>query len=45
MDINTINYMDYGQDKKGVIVLLHGWGQNIEMMNMLGEPFKRISEL
>lgn len=40
MDINTINYMDYGQDKKGVIVLLHGWGQNIEMMNMLGEPFQ-----
>lgn len=27
------------KDKKA-IVLLHGWGQNIQMMQMLGEPFK-----
>lgn len=40
MDINKLNYIDYGVNKKGVIVLLHGWSQNIEMMNMLGEPFK-----
>lgn len=40
MDINKLNYIDYGVNKKGVIVLLHGWGQNIEMMNMLGEAFK-----
>lgn len=40
MNINDINYIDYGNNKKGVIVLLHGWGQNIEMMDMLGTPFK-----
>lgn len=35
-----INYLDYGNKDKDAIVLLHGWGQNIEMMQMLGEPFK-----
>lgn len=40
MNINNINYVDYGKDIKGTIVLLHGWGQNIEMMDMLGKPFK-----
>ena len=35
----TINYIMYGQEKKDTIVLLHGWGQNIEMMRMLGDPF------
>jgi len=39
-DIN-VNYIDFGNPKKDVIVLLHGWGQNIEMMQMLGEPFKK----
>lgn len=39
MNIKDINYLDYGTDKKGCIVLLHGWGQNIEMMDMLGRPF------
>ena len=39
MNLNDINYLDYGEAKKGVIVLLHGWGQNIEMMDMLGRPF------
>lgn len=39
MDIKNINYIDYGKDVKGTIVLLHGWGQNIEMMDMLGRPF------
>ena len=39
MDIKKINYLDYGVDNLGVIVLLHGWGQNIEMMDMLGRPF------
>lgn len=33
----SINYVDYG-NKDGVpIVLLHGWGQNIEMMQGLGD--------
>ncbi len=36
-----INYIDYGNKKGEAIVLLHGWGQNIEMMQMLGEPFKK----
>jgi len=40
MDIKNINYLDYGKCNLGTIVLLHGWGQNIEMMDMLGRPFK-----
>lgn len=36
---SSLNYIDYGNAKKGTIVLLHGWGQNIEMMDMLGRPF------
>jgi len=35
-----INYLDYGEKDKCAIVLLHGWGQNIQMMDMLGKPFK-----
>lgn len=38
----NINYSDFGNDNsKDAIVLLHGWGQNISMMQMLGEPFKK----
>lgn len=33
-----VNYIQYGSGKKD-IVLLHGWGQNIEMMQPLGDPF------
>ena len=33
-DIN-INYIQYGEGKD--IILLHGWGQNIEMMKPLGD--------
>lgn len=36
-DIN-INYLRYGQENKDTVVLLHGWGQNIEMMKPLGDP-------
>ena len=36
----NINYIDYGKKNANAIVLLHGWGQNIEMMRMLGDPFK-----
>lgn len=35
-----INYLDFGNKKGDAIVLLHGWGQNVEMMKMIGEPFK-----
>ena len=40
MNIKDINYIDYGKNIKGTIVLLHGWGQNIQMMDMLGRPFQ-----
>ncbi len=39
-DVN-INYLDYGNEKGKSIVLLHGWGQNVEMMDMLGKPFMK----
>ena len=32
-----VNYIQYGMGKD--ILLLHGWGQNIEMMKMLGDNF------
>lgn len=32
-----INYIQYGKGKD--IILLHGWGQNIEMMKPLGDGF------
>lgn len=35
-DLN-INYIQYGEGKD--IVLLHGWGQNIQMMKPLGDQF------
>ena len=41
MNLNDINFKIYGTALKGTIVLLHGWGQNIEMMDMLGHPFEK----
>lgn len=36
-----INYVDYG-DASGIpLVLLHGWGQNIEMMRPIGDKFQK----
>lgn len=35
-----INYIDYG-DGKNTIVLLHGWGQNIEMMRPIGDKLSK----
>ena len=35
-DVN-INYIQYGKGKD--ILLLHGWGQNIEMMKPVGDNF------
>ena len=42
MQINgcNVNYIRYGIDSKTTIVLLHGWGQNIEMMKPIGDNFK-----
>ena len=33
----NVNYIQYGEGKD--IVLLHGWGQNIEMMKPIGDNF------
>lgn len=33
-----INYIEYGKGKD--VVLLHGWGQNIEMMKPIGDKLK-----
>ncbi len=35
-----INYVDYGKEKGKTLVLLHGWGQNIEMMKLLGDRLR-----
>ena len=35
----SINYIQYGEGKD--VVLLHGWGQNIEMMMPLGNPISK----
>lgn len=32
-----VNYIQYGSENKKEVVLLHGWGQNIEMMKPLGD--------
>jgi len=34
-----INYERYGNKSGKTVVLLHGWGQNIQMMKPLGDPF------
>lgn len=39
-----INYIQYGKGKKN-IVLLHGWGQNIEMMNPIGSKLENIATI
>ena len=33
----NINYIRYGKETGKDIVLLHGWGQNIEMMRPIGD--------
>ena len=33
-----VNYIQYGKGKD--LVLLHGWGQNIEMMKPLGDKLE-----
>ena len=39
-DVN-INYIQYGNPKGKDVVLLHGWGQNIEMMNPIGKGLQK----
>ena len=40
IDNVAVNYIDYGEGKQ-TMVLLHGWGQNIEMMKPIGDRFKK----
>ena len=35
----NINYVYYNNNSKIILVFLHGWGQNIEMMMPLAKPF------
>jgi len=35
----NLNYIQYGNEKGKDILLLHGWGQNIDMMKPLGDAF------
>lgn len=37
----TLNYIDYGDSTKEALVFLHGWGQNIEMMKPIADPFSK----
>ncbi len=41
----NINYKDYGNKDGEAIVYLHGWGQNIEMMEPIANPFKNSHRL
>ena len=43
MNINGIyiNYVEYGNKKGKDVVLLHGWGQNIEMMDPIGKGLSK----
>ncbi len=43
-DIN-INYKDYGKKDGNAIVYLHGWGQNIEMMEPIANPLEKSNRL
>ena len=40
-----INYLDYGKEDSEAIVLLHGWGQNIQMMQGIGNHFKETNRI
>lgn len=41
----SINYKDYGNKDKDAIVYLHGWGQNIQMMEPIANPFENTNRL
>lgn len=41
----NINYEDYGKKTGNALVYLHGWGQNIEMMKPIAEPFKNTNRI
>lgn len=37
----NVNYINYGNNNGDTIVLLHGWGQNIEMMKPIGDKLSK----
>jgi len=37
----SLNYVDYGNAEGTTLLLLHGWGQCIDMMKPLGDPFQK----
>ncbi len=39
-----VNYIQYGKGEKN-IVLLHGWGQNIEMMDPIGKRLEKVATI
>ncbi len=41
----NINYKDYGNKEGKVIIYLHGWGQNIQMMEPIANPLKNTHHL
>lgn len=40
-----INYIRYGNKKGKTLVLLHGWGQNIEMMKPIGDALSETNDI
>ena len=40
-----INYTNYGNEKGKDVVLLHGWGQNIQMMEPIATPLEKTNRL
>ena len=36
----NVNYIRYGKKTSKTLVFLHGWGQNIEMMKPVADPFE-----
>ncbi len=40
-----INYKDFGKKDGTPIVYLHGWGQNIQMMEPIAKPFEKTHRL
>jgi pimeloyl-ACP methyl ester carboxylesterase len=40
-----INYKEYGTKGNDAIVYLHGWGQNIQMMEPIANPFEKTNHL
>lgn len=41
----NVNYERYGKKNKDTLVFLHGWGQNIEMMKPIADPFSETHDI